>query len=116
MADPASEQVPTESLSYDSSSSDMESIGLDNASLDGDLSISVIWAISGDPLGILRVPSCGLVWDLKLAIEKCLMPGGVTATRISLMLGLQLLADAAQLDDAGIVDGSVLSMSTGPSY
>ena len=64
MADPASEQVPTESLSYDSSSSDMESIGLDNASLEGDLGVSVIWAISGDPLGILRVPSCSLVWDL----------------------------------------------------
>ena len=116
MADPASEQVPTESLSYDSSSSDMESIGLDNASLEGDLGVSVIWAISGDPLGILRVPSCGLVWDLKLAIEKCLMPGGVTATRISLMLGLQLLADADRLDDAGIVEGSVLSISTGPPY
>ena len=116
MAHVPAEDVKTEELSDDASISDVESIGLDLASTEDGLNVSVLWSLSGNVLAIVHLSARSFVWDFKRVMEKRFMPLRIAATRITLMLGLQVLADADTLEDAGIVEGSILSINTGPPY
>ena len=110
------EDAMTELLSDEASVSDVESSGLDLATVDNGLNVSVIWSLSGEVLATVLVSGRSSVWDLKCLIEKCIIPWRIVATRITVMLGLQVLADADTLDDAGIVEGTTLSITAGSPY
>ena len=116
MVNLSAEDTMTELLSDEASVSDVEISGMDFATVDNGLHVSVIWSLSGEVLATVLVSGRSSVWDLKCLIEKCIIPLRIVATRITVMLGLQVLADADTLDDAGIVEGTTLSITAGSPY
>ena len=116
MANLSAEDTMTELLSDEASVSDVESSGMDFATVDNGLHVSVIWSLSGEVLATVLVSGRSSVWDLKCLTEKCIIPWRIVATRITVMLGLQVLADADTLDDAGIVEGTALPITAGSPY
>ena len=64
MANLPAEDTMTELLSDEASVSDVESSGLDLATVDNGLKVSVIWSLSGEVLATVLVSRRSSVWDL----------------------------------------------------
>ena len=80
----------------------------DLAVMDGDaLNVSVM-SLGGEVLVIVIVSRRSSIWELKGLIEKSIPGRHMKAAWMKLMLGPQVLANAASLHDAGFVDGAML--------
>ena len=76
--------------------------------MDGDaLNVSVMM-LGGEVLATVIVSCRSSVWELKGVIEKGVPGRHMKAAWMTLMLGPQVLANAASLHDAGVVDGAML--------
>ena len=79
------------------------------------LNVSVI-SLGGEVLIIVPVSARSSVWELKGLIEKSVPEKHMKARWMMLMPGPQVLPDAASLHDAGVVDGTTLSIIVAPTY
>ena len=79
------------------------------------LNVSVI-SLGGEVLIIVPVSARSSVWELKGLIEKSVPEKHMKARWMMLMPGPQVLPDAASLHDAGVVDGTRLSVIVAPTY
>ena len=79
------------------------------------LNVSVM-SLSGEVLVTVLVSSRISVWELKGLIENRVPSKHMKAACMTLMLGSQVLADAASLHDAGVVDGTSLSIVVAPKF
>ena len=94
---------------------DVQNRGRDVTAVEDALHVSVM-ALSGEVLVSVLVSSRSSVWELKCLIEKSMLWTHMITTHMTLMLGTQVLADAASLHDAGIVEGTMLSIIVAPNY
>ena len=87
----------------------------DAAAAEHTLNVSVI-TLDGELLIVVPVSARSSVWELKGLIQKSILGRSVKATWMTLVLGTRVLADAASLHDAGVVDGTTLSIILCPKY
>jgi WD40 repeat protein len=87
----------------------------DGRAVDDILKVSVM-SLSGSVLGTATVSSKSSVWELKSSIVLAIPQLHMHQRRITLMHGPQILADATPVHEAGIVNGTVLSVILTPAY
>ena len=101
------DEMPDSVMGADSFSNDGDP-RRDLAVMDGDaLNVSVM-SLGGEVLVTVIVSRRSSIWELKGLIEKSVPGRHMKAAWMTLMLGPQVLANAASLHDAGVVDGAML--------
>ena len=73
-------------------------------------------SLGGEVLVVLVVSGSSSVWELKGLLETHILGRSVKAMWMTLLLGNQALANATSLREAGVVDGSMLSLIASPRY
>ena len=99
----------------------VEALNDDDFARDGQVTTEVGEALNvsvmspcGDLLVAVVVSGRGLVWELKALIERSVRGQHMKAASMVLMLGTQVLEDAASIHEAGITHGSELTIA--PKY
>jgi len=86
------------------------------AAIEGDaLNVSVT-SLGGEVLATVSVSGRASVWELKGLIHSHGLGRSAKFIETTLLLGTQVLADAASLRDVGVVDGTMLSVILAPKY
>ena len=75
-----------------------------------------VMSLGGEVLVVLVVSGSSSVWELKGLLEMHILGRSVKAIWMTLLLGHQALANATSLREAGVVDGSMLSLIVSPRY
>ena len=89
--------------------------GLHFAEVEDAQKVSVM-SLGGEVLVVLVVSGSSSVWELKGLLEMHILGRSVKAMWMTLLLGHQALANATSLREAGVVDGSMLSLIVSPRY
>ena len=98
-----------------SSPNDLNS-GSDLAAMEGDVLNVSVTSLGGEVLVIVSVSGRASVWELKGLIQRHGLGRSAKFIGTTVLLGTQVLADAASLRDVGVVDGTMLTVILAPKY